>query len=129
MLEADSLAWFEHLHCLIIPVVDDSSFFSLFALFLEFEILLKDRGEAVALEHAGLVHDGILVCREVFQVIEQGDIVTWGEADTDLNRLCRALMKTESTSRKRHLQPHLCLSPPSSPRASASHPSAARSRA
>lgn len=85
----------EHLHCLIIPVVDDSSFLSFFALFLEFEILLKDRSKAVALQHAGLVHNGIFVCGKVLQVIKQRDIVTWWGTDTNLNNLCRVLTQAE----------------------------------
>lgn len=91
--------------------MDDGSFFSFFALFLEFEILLKDRSKAVALQHAGLVHDSILVCGKVLQVVEQRDIVTWGGTATNLNNLSRALMQPEIFSRKRHLQSHLCLKP------------------
>jgi len=108
-------AWFEHLHCLIVPVVDDSSFFPFFALFLEFEVLLKDRSKAVALQHAGLVHDTILVCGKVLQVVEQRDIVTWGGTATNLNNLGNALMKPETFSRKRHLQSHLFLKPSQQP--------------
>lgn len=96
--------------------MDDCSFFSFFALFLEFEILLKDWSKAVALQHAGLVHNGILVCRKVLQVVEQRDIVTWEGTATSFNNLHRALMKAETSFLRDTYSSTFALNPPKSPR-------------
>ena len=57
--------------------MDNCPVLSFLALFLELEIFLKDRGKTVSFQHASLMHDGILGCRQIFKVIEQRDIVSW----------------------------------------------------
>lgn len=64
-------------HGLVIAVVDHGPLLALFALLLELEVLLKDRGEAVPLQHARLVDHLVLVGRQSVQVVEEGDIVSW----------------------------------------------------
>lgn len=64
-------------HGLVFAVVDHGPLLALFALLLELEVLLKDGGEAVPLQHARLVHHLVLVGRQSVQVVEEGDIVSW----------------------------------------------------
>ena len=64
-------------HGLIIPIMDNCPVLSFLALFLELEVFLKDRGKTVSFQHASLVHDGILGCRQIFKVVQQRDIVSW----------------------------------------------------
>lgn len=61
--------------------MDHSPLLALLALLLELEVLLKDGGEAVSLQHACLVDHLVLVGRQRVQVVEEGDIVSWWECE------------------------------------------------
>lgn len=52
---------FNNLHGLVVSVVDHGSLLALLALLLELEVLFKHRGEAVPLEHPGLMDNLIFV--------------------------------------------------------------------
>lgn len=75
----DSVFFRFNIHGLIIPVMDDCSVLSFLALFLELKVFLKDRGKTISLQHASLMHDRILGCRQIFKVIEQRNIVSLQE--------------------------------------------------
>lgn len=57
--------------------MDHGPLLALLALLLELEVLLKDGGEAVPLQHARLMDHLVFVGRQSVQVVEEGDIVSW----------------------------------------------------
>lgn len=67
------------LHGLVVSVVDHGPLLALLALFLELEVLLEDGGEAVPLQHPGLVDSLVLIGREHLQVVEEGYVITCRE--------------------------------------------------
>lgn len=67
------------LHGLVVSVVDHSPLLALFAFFLELEVLLEHRSEAVPLQHPRLVNDLVFIGGQSLEVVEQGHVVALKE--------------------------------------------------
>lgn len=65
----------QDLHGLVISVVHHGPLLALLAFLLELEVLLEHGGEAVPLQHAGLVDGLVSERRQSFQVVEQRHVV------------------------------------------------------
>lgn len=87
-------------HGLVVAVMDHSPLLALLALLLELEVLLKDGGEAVPLQHARLVDHLVLVGWQSVQVVEEGDIVSWqGVAGSEAVKAFRGALTADGCYR------------------------------